>query len=63
MIRDVHPGSSDQDLDFFTILDPGSRGQKVAGSRIRIRNTAINITFLFPNNKYEWIPIQYYDGS
>ncbi len=40
-IRDVYPGS-----DFFpsrirtvSIPDPGSRGQKGTGSRIRIRNT------------------------
>jgi hypothetical protein len=32
----------DQDLDFLPIpdSDPGSRGQKGTGSRIRIRNTA-----------------------
>jgi hypothetical protein len=31
---DVHPGSRS-----FSIPDPGSRGQKRTGSRIRIRNT------------------------
>jgi hypothetical protein len=29
----------DPDLDFLPIPDPGSRGQKDTGSRIRIRNT------------------------
>jgi hypothetical protein len=29
----------DPDLDFSPIPDPGSRGQKGTGSRIRIRNT------------------------
>jgi hypothetical protein len=32
MIRDVIP---DPDLDFLSIKDPGSRGQKGTGSRIR----------------------------
>jgi hypothetical protein len=31
----------DPDLDFLPIPDPGSRGQKGTGSRIRIRNTAL----------------------
>jgi hypothetical protein len=37
MIRDVHPcsGSLDPDPDFLVIPDPGSRGQKCTGSRIR----------------------------
>ncbi len=43
MIRVVHPGSwiriLDPDPDFLPIPDPGSRGQKGTGSRIRIRNT------------------------
>jgi hypothetical protein len=41
MIRVVHPesGSPIRILIFFPILDPGSRGQKDIGSRIRIRNT------------------------
>ncbi len=43
MIRDVHP-----DLDFIT--HPGSRGQKVTGSRIRIRNTDSQSSFL--NNQF-----------
>ncbi len=30
---------SDPDLDFLPFPDPGSRGQKGTGSRIRIRNT------------------------
>ncbi len=38
MIRVVHPGSGSW---LFTIPDPGSKGQKGIGSRIRIRNTAI----------------------
>jgi hypothetical protein len=44
MIRVVHPGSrfQDPDADFLPIPDPGSRGQKGTGSRIRIRNTAEN---------------------
>jgi hypothetical protein len=29
----------DPNLDFLHILDPGSRGQKGTGSRVRIRNT------------------------
>jgi hypothetical protein len=37
MIRYVYPGSWNWT---FLILDPGSRGQKGTGSRIRIRNTA-----------------------
>ncbi len=36
MIRVVYPGSGSW---FFTIPDPGSRGQKGNGSRIQIRNT------------------------
>jgi hypothetical protein len=32
--------NSDPDLDFLPIPDPGSRGQKGTGSRIRVRNTA-----------------------
>jgi hypothetical protein len=32
----------DPDLDFLPIPDPGSRGQKGTGSRIRIRNNATN---------------------
>jgi hypothetical protein len=41
MIRVVHPGSRipDPDADFLPIPNPGSRGQKGTGSRIRIRNT------------------------
>jgi hypothetical protein len=46
MIRDVYSGSwiriSDPDLDFLTIPDPGSRGQKGTGSGIRIRNIAFD---------------------
>jgi hypothetical protein len=40
MIRDVHPrsGSRIRNLIFLLIPDPGSRGQKGTGSRIRIRN-------------------------
>jgi hypothetical protein len=40
-MRDVHPGSGYTDLGFLPIPDPGSRGQKGTGSRIRIRNTDI----------------------
>jgi hypothetical protein len=41
MFRDVHPGSGFQiwALIFLPIPDPGSRGQKGSGFRIRIRNT------------------------
>jgi hypothetical protein len=39
-IRD--PGSGKKP---FRIPDPGSRGQKGTGSRIRIRNTAIDAEF------------------
>jgi hypothetical protein len=41
---------STQKYDLFypsRILDPGSRGQKVTGSRIRIRNTVIVQIFKF----------------
>jgi hypothetical protein len=42
--RKYDPGCSsripDPDADFLPIPDPGSRGQKGTGSRIRIRNTA-----------------------
>jgi hypothetical protein len=34
MIQAVHPGS-DPDTDFLPIQDPGSRGKKCTGSRIR----------------------------
>jgi hypothetical protein len=37
----------DPDLDFLPIPDPGSRGQKGTGSRIRIRNTGKMIEQLF----------------
>ncbi len=37
-IQDVYPGS-----EFLPIPDPGSRGQKATGSRIRIRNTDCDI--------------------
>ena len=39
MIGVVHPGSRNPDPDCVFIPDPGSRGQKVTGSRIRIRKT------------------------
>ncbi len=43
--RKYDPGCSsripDPDPDFLPIPDPGSRGQKDTGSRIRIRNTGI----------------------
>jgi hypothetical protein len=44
MIWVVHPGSGsrDPDYDFLPIPDPGSRGQKGTGSRIRIRNTELH---------------------
>jgi hypothetical protein len=43
MIRVVHPGSPipDPDADFLPIPDPGSRGKKGTGSRIRIHNTGL----------------------
>jgi hypothetical protein len=46
MIRVVHPGFRIQDpnADFLPIPDPGSRGQKGSGSRIRIRNTGSGFT-------------------
>jgi hypothetical protein len=44
--RKYDPGFSsripDPDADFLPITDPGSRGQKGTGSRIRIRNTERN---------------------
>jgi hypothetical protein len=44
--RKYDPGCSslipDPDADFLPIPDPGSRGQKGTGSRIRIRNSAEN---------------------
>jgi hypothetical protein len=58
MILVVHPGSriSDPDPEFLPIPDPGSRGQKGTGSRIR--NTAYMIfgllvfvhNFIYPNS-------------
>ncbi len=39
----------DPDLDFLSILDPGSRGQKGTGSRIRISNTDINKGYVIFN--------------
>jgi hypothetical protein len=36
------------DPDFLPIPDPGTRGQKGTGSRIRIRNTGVNYGRLFP---------------
>jgi hypothetical protein len=39
MILVVHPGSRIRNLIFYPSPDPGSRGQKGTGSRIRIRNT------------------------
>jgi hypothetical protein len=39
MILDVHPGSRIRIPD----SDPGSRGQKSSGSRIRIRNTGCEL--------------------
>jgi hypothetical protein len=47
MIRDVHPGCGSW---FLPIPDPGSRGQKGTGSRIRIRNTVGNhyLTLILP---------------
>jgi hypothetical protein len=44
MIRVVHPGS---DPDLLPIPDPGSRGQKGTGSRIRIRNTVYKLHIIF----------------
>jgi hypothetical protein len=49
-----HPGSQirnvpDPDADFLPIPDPGSRGQKGTGSRIRIRNT--DCRYIFQSSK------------
>jgi hypothetical protein len=45
--RKYDPGCSyripDPDADFLPIPDPGSRGQKGTGSRIRIRNTGYKV--------------------
>jgi hypothetical protein len=38
-IRDTRSGIRDPEKNLFRIPDPGSRGQKGTGSRIRIRNT------------------------
>jgi hypothetical protein len=55
-IRDVYPGSRIRifstrihikELKFLPIPDPGSRGQKGTGSRIRIRNTSLMSTIRF----------------
>jgi hypothetical protein len=43
MILVVHPRIPDPDPDFLHIPDPGSRGQKGNGFRIRIRNTGFLI--------------------
>jgi hypothetical protein len=43
MIRVVHPGSR---IRMLTSTHPGSRGQKGIGSRIRIRNTGCDWSFL-----------------
>jgi hypothetical protein len=45
MIRDIHPRSRIRILVFLSIPDPGSRGQKGTGSRIR--NTNYN-TYIYP---------------
>jgi hypothetical protein len=58
VIGDVHPGSRIwiPDMDFFSILDPGSRGQKSTGSRIRIHNSDINEQlFLLAEDPYPQI--------
>ncbi len=39
MIRDVHPGSGDPNLDFLLVPDPGIKKAPDPVSRIRIRNT------------------------
>jgi hypothetical protein len=51
MIRVVHPGSRIRMLTFYPsrIQDPGSRGQKGTGSRIRIRNIALNMQNFLEN--------------
>jgi hypothetical protein len=61
MIRVVHPGSwiPGPDADFLPIPDPGSKGQKGIGSRIRIRNTGAKVpnvsclrnSFTFPSGE------------
>ncbi len=55
MTRIVHPGSRSW---FLPIPDPGSRGQRGTGSRIRIRNTEL---FFLSRNRVQafwWIRIQ-----
>ncbi len=41
----------DPDPDFLPIPDPGSRGQKGTGSRIRIRNTELKIMVNWPETQ------------
>jgi hypothetical protein len=51
----------DPDSDFLPIPDPGSRGQKGTGSRIRIHNTAgphwnqcgLRIRYIVQNKAFE----------
>ncbi len=49
--RNYDPGCSsritDPDADFLPIPDPGCRGHKRTGSRIRIRNTAFIYNYMF----------------
>ncbi len=45
--------SPDPDLHFLPIPDPGSRGQKGTGSRIRIRTTALNMHWII--HKKSWV--------
>jgi hypothetical protein len=52
MIRDFIP---DPDLDFIPIPDPGSRGQKGTGSRIR--NTAFQTKIGSKNERYSEVKV------
>ncbi len=47
----------DQDLDFFSFPEPGSRGQKGTRSRIRIRNTACSCRIRV-STQSSWIRIR-----
>ncbi len=49
MIRDVHPVSGSR-IRILIFSHPGSRGQKGIGSRIRIRNTDSQSSYL--NNQF-----------
>ncbi len=48
------PGSG---KNLFRIPDPGSRGQKGTGSRIRIRNTVFSTALQFLGEQWGWLPM------